>query len=252
MNNSKQIQKLRICLIGPAYPYRGGISHYNTCLAKELMKDHEVRVINYSRLYPEFLFPGRTQYDESAKAFSVPSRRMIDSINPFTWVRAGFHAARWKPDLTVVQWWHPYFAPALAKICSILRLTGRGKVIFLCHNVAPHEQSAVDRILSRLAFSCAHGFLVQSSEDRAKLRRIRKKSPARLHPHPLYDFFKKGEMTVSRARDLVGEPPGPLLLFFGYVRAYKGLVYLLRAMPAIRDRTGARLLVVGEFYEDRE
>ena len=104
---------MRICLVGPAWPYRGGISHYNTCLAKELSKRHEVNVVNFSRLYPDFLFPGKTQYDESASVHAVPSIRLIDSINPFTWIRAGFRIAKLRPDLLIVQWWHPFFAPAI-------------------------------------------------------------------------------------------------------------------------------------------
>lgn len=242
--------KRRFCLVGPAYPFRGGISHYNTSLARELAKRHDVHVVNFTRLYPDFLFPGRTQLDESARAFAVESRRLIDSVNPFTWIRAGVHIARWKPDRVLVQWWHPFFAPALFTICLVLAIARRGKVIFVCHNVLPHERSLVDRLLAGLAFSMPHAFLVQSNEDREKLVSLRRGAIVHVHPHPIYDFFRTGTVTREEARERVGARSGvPLVLFFGYIRPYKGLRFLLEAMPAVRERTGAELLVVGEFYE---
>jgi hypothetical protein len=166
-------EKRRFCCIGPTYPYRGGISHYNTCLIRELAAGADVRAINFSRLYPGFLFPGTTQLDESKRPLTADSARLIDSINPFTWIRSGARAARFKPDIVLVQWWHPFFAPAMFAICSVLKLMRRGKIVFICHNVLPHERSLVDRFLAALAFSVADGFLVQSKEDRDKLLRIR-------------------------------------------------------------------------------
>jgi glycosyltransferase involved in cell wall biosynthesis len=207
-------------------------------------------MVNYSRLYPEFLFPGKTQYDESETPLKIESERIIDSINPITWVVAGFHIARFRPDLTVVQWWHPYFAPCISKICSILRLFRRGKVIFVCHNVVPHEKSGIDRILSRLAFMTANGFVVQSAKDRDDLRSLKKSAEVVVHPHPIYDFFRREELTREQARDRLGIETSNVILFFGYVRPYKGLKYLLRAMPRISSESDTRLLVVGEFYED--
>ncbi len=248
-DNGKK-KKLRICLVGPTYPYRGGISHYNTCLAGELESRHDIYAVNYSRLYPKFLFPGRTQLDESETALSMDSVRLIDSINPFTWIRAGFHIARLRPDAVIVQWWHPYFAPALFTICTILRMLRRGKIIFICHNVVPHERSPIDRILSLTAFSAAHGFVVQSKEDQSNLSKIRPRAQVAINPHPIYDFFARGNITKEEARAAVGAAPGPLLLFFGYIRPYKGLKHLIEAMPTILERLECTLLVVGEFYED--
>ena len=248
---TRETERRRFCLIGPTYPYRGGISHYNTCLMQGLRKRHEARAINFSRLYPDFLFPGTTQLDESKTPLAADSERIIDSINPFTWVRAGVHAARMNPDATLVQWWHPFFALPVFAICMILRIMRRGKIIFICHNVLPHEKSVVDRMLAGLAFAAADGFLVQSREDREKLLRIRKKAPVAVHPHPIYDFFRSGGVTKEEARRRIGAGDGPLLLFFGYIRGYKGLTYLIEAMPLVREKIPATLLVVGEFYEDR-
>jgi glycosyltransferase involved in cell wall biosynthesis len=135
-------------------------------------------------------------------------------------------------------------------ICSVLKLMRRARVVFICHNVLPHEKSIVDRFLAALAFSVADGFLVQSREDRGKLLRIRRNAPVLAHPHPIYDFFGTGGLTRDAARAKIGSSAGPLLLFFGYIRGYKGLSYLIEAMPLIREKVPAKLLVVGEFYED--
>ena len=247
---TKRNEKRRLCLIGPMYPYRGGISHYNTRLMKELSKSAEVQAINFARLYPGFLFPGKTQLDESAQPLAADSVRLIDSVNPLTWVRAGVRAARSKPDVVLVQWWHPFFAPAMFTISLVVKLMRRGKIIFICHNVLPHETSFVDRALARLAFALVDGFIVQSREDREALRTIRPDAAAAIHPLPLFDFFRTGSLTRGAARATIGEAEGPLLLFFGLIRGYKGLSYLIEAMPLIREKVPARLLVVGEFYED--
>ena len=243
--------KRRLCLVGPAYPYRGGISHYHTCLIRELAKTHDVHAVNFTRLYPDFLFPGKTQLDESGSPLAVESVRLIDSVNPYTWVRTAVHIARRRPDRVLVQWWHPFFAPAMFTICLLLKIARRGKIVFICHNVLPHEKSLIDRVLARLAFSLPDAFLVQSNEDREKLLGIRSGAPVQVHPHPIYDFFKTGTVTREEARGRIGAGAAPLVLFFGYVRPYKGLRYLIEAMPVIRKRVGAELVVVGEFYEDR-
>jgi glycosyltransferase involved in cell wall biosynthesis len=252
MTESSLQPKLRFCLIGPAYPYRGGISHYNTCLAIELAKRHDVHSINYSRLYPDFLFPGKTQYDESSSPLKAPSIRLIDSVNPLTWVRTAFHITRRKPDVVLVQWWHPFFAPAIFTICLLIKLMTRTRILFLCHNVVPHETSIIDRFLSGIAFSIADSFIVQSGEDMANLLRMKKRSRAALNPHPLYDFFKKSGLGREEAKREIGTVEERLILFFGYIRPYKGLSFLIEAMPEIREKTGAGLMVVGEFYEPME
>jgi glycosyltransferase involved in cell wall biosynthesis len=243
--------KGRFCLVGPSYPYRGGISHYTTRLIGELAARHEVLAVNFKRLYPGFLFPGKTQLDESARPIEARSLRLIDSMNPFTWISAGARIARWKPDAVVVQWWHPFFAPAMFVLCLVLKLVRRGRIVFICHNVLPHEGSLVDGMLARLAFALPDAFLVQSLEDRDKLFKIRPDAGVVVQPLPLFDFFKTGLITKAEARARIGAGEGPLILFFGLVRPYKGLRHLIEAMPQVRVRVSARLLVVGEFYEDR-
>jgi glycosyltransferase involved in cell wall biosynthesis len=170
-------------------------------------------------------------------------------MNPFTWIRAGARAARLKADLIVVQWWHPFFAPVMFTICLVVKLMRGGSIVFVCHNVLPHERSRVDALLARLAFLLPDGFMVQSREDERALLALRPGVPVTVHPHPIYDFFSTGTLTKEAARAAVGVGEGPLLLFFGYVRGYKGLRVLIEAMPKIRAAVPATLLVVGEFYE---
>ena len=250
MTKSDESLSLRICLVGPSYPYRGGISHYNTRLALELRKKHEVYLVNYKRLYPEILFPGKTQFDESKNPFLIESDRIIDSINPLSWLKAAFRIARFNPDIVIVQWWHPFFTPALVKICTILRVLGKGKIIFICHNVVPHERSILDGILTRIAFIAVDAFLVQSNEDRDNLLYIKKRAHFILHPLPLFDFFKRGDINRLQARENIKSGDKNLILFFGYIRPYKGLKYLLEAMPSIMEKIKIHLYVVGEFYQD--
>jgi glycosyltransferase involved in cell wall biosynthesis len=244
----------KACLVGPAYPYRGGIAHYTSLLAREFEKDHEVLVVNFKRLYPDFLFPGKTQLDESGEPLSVPSVRVIDSLDPTSFWRAARQVSRFDADIVVFQWWHPFFAPAYASIVFLLKLMRRavaGRVVFLCHNVMPHESSLFDRILIRLGFRQVRSFLVQSEEDRERLVRVSRKAKAVLSPHPIYDVFNRGRYTKERAREELGVG-GRVLLFFGYVRPYKGVGVLLDAFAEIVRSMDATLLVVGEIYEGRD
>lgn len=246
---------MKVCLIGPAYPYRGGIAHFTTLLAREFSRSHEILVVNFSRLYPSFLFPGKTQFDESAAPIDVSSERIIDSINPFSSIRAARRIARFEPDLVVFQWWHPFFAVAYAAVAAALGRMRRVPRVYLCHNVLPHEASIVDRTLSRLGFAGADAFLVQSSEDEDRLRTIL--GPAlggkkcALHPHPIYDMFRTGSVGREEARRALGVS-GRVLLFFGYIRPYKGVRVLLEAFARAVREMELTLLLVGEFYEERE
>jgi glycosyltransferase involved in cell wall biosynthesis len=242
---------VKIGLVGPTFPYRGGISHYTTLLARELAGGHEVFVENFRRLYPELLFPGRTQLDESGNPLEVPSRRILDSLLPWTWSAAGRDAARERPDLVVFQWWHPFFALAYRGVIRGLARSSRAAVLFLCHNVLPHEATRLDRLLLSAAFARPHGFLVHSAEDRDHLLAFRPGAPVRVAPHPTYDVFARGAPPRAEARRRLGLS-GDVLLFFGYVRAYKGLRHLIEALPGILERRKVTLLVVGEFYEKKE
>lgn len=241
---------MRICLVGPAYPYRGGISHFTQMLAREFQAAHDVRVVGFSRLYPSLLFPGRTQYDEGGALVQVESLRLIDSVNPLTFRRAADAVVEFSPALVVVQWWHPFFAPALRAIVHSVKRRVSAPVVYLCHNVLPHDRTLVDRALARWGLGAADAFLVQSHEDLVRLQELVPGAVAAVHPHPTYTQFVTGATTRDEARRRLGVE-GRVLLFFGLVRAYKGLSNLLRAFAMVSKRFPATLWVVGEFYDDR-
>lgn len=246
---------MKVCLVGPAYPYRGGIAHFTTLLAREFSHDHDVLVINFTRLYPSVFFPGKTQFDESEAPIDVPSERIIDSINPLTAFSAARRISRFSPDLVIFQWWHPFFAVAFAGINFFLRRMRHGPILYLCHNVLPHESSVVDRTLSRIGFAGADGFLVQSQEDSGRLRSILGPSlggkRSAVHPHPIYDVFRTGKIGREEARRTLGIS-GRVALFFGYIRPYKGVRILLEAFAKVVKEVEITLLIVGEFYEERQ
>ena len=240
---------MKICLVGPTYPYRGGISHYTQMLAREFMTSHDVQVVGFTRLYPSFLFPGRTQFDEGRELVHVEAVRAIDSIDPMSWRRSARAIARFDPGLVVFQWWQPFFAPAFRFIAARARKRG-ARVVFLCHNVLPHEPKRFDRMLTKWGLAASDGFVVQSREDAAVLRSILPEARVEFNPMPVFDLFREGDLGRADARRRLGVD-GNIILFFGLVRAYKGLTTLLDAFALCAERLEATLLVVGEFYESR-
>ena len=241
----------RVCLVGPVYPYRGGIAHYNTMLARAFAADCDVLVVNFSRLYPSFLFPGKTQFDDSGEPLDVASARVIDSLNPISFWRAARLIRSFLPDLIVFQWWQPFFAFAYSSIVLLVGRRLRARVVYLCHNVLPHERSLVDTLLIRTGFAGVKRFLVQSREDGDNLLLIKRNAVLRVHPHPIYDTFNRGRYSVESARQQTGVT-GRVILFFGLIRPYKGVGVLLEAFAKMLQRIQATLMVVGEFYESKE
>lgn len=242
---------MKICLVGPAHPLRGGIAHYTSLLARSLSEDHEVLLISMRRQYLEFFFPGRTQYDTSRRPIAAEGEALLDSVYPWTWMLGARRIRAFGPDRVVFQWWHPFFAPMYASVAGLSGTAGRN--IFLCHNVMPHERSRVDQALIHLAFSVPDGFIVHAEADREKLRRIRPQAPVRRTPHPEYAVFSElSAVTRQEARARLGlSPQERVILFFGYIRPYKGLGHLIKAMAIARRSIDCTLLVAGEFYEER-
>jgi glycosyltransferase involved in cell wall biosynthesis len=241
---------MRVCLVGPAYPYRGGISHFTQMLASAMQAEHETLIVSFTRLYPSLLFPGRTQFEEKGWRVRVESKRTIDSISPLTWAAAARTIAEFRPDVVVVQWWHPFFAAAFRSIVVRVKRLHPVPCVYLCHNVLPHESSRTDRLVVRWGLAKADGCLVQSEEDRRKLQSLLPAMPVAVHPHPMYTQFAGGEMTREEARRRLGVD-GRVLLFFGLIRPYKGVKTLLAAFARVAESLDATLLIVGEFYEDR-
>ncbi len=249
----------RVAIVGPAYPLRGGNALFVAHLVDSLSSDHDVYVVSYSRLYPSLLFPGKTQMNLSRNPVkTTASRQLVDSINPLSWVRA----ARWmalparRPDLVIFTWWNPFFGPALGVIARLVRRwTGAG-IVFVAENVVSHENRFVDRFLTRFALSSADYFLVLSSVVASRIQALFPGVPLRQAALPIYDCYQSEYAAVGggEATSLKEELhlKRPIVLFFGYVRDYKGLKYLLQAMPAVFKLADVELLIVGEFYDDRD
>jgi len=208
-------------------------------------------VVTFKRMYPSLLFPGKTQFDESANPLEIEPLRLLDSMNPLSVWKTARVIRNFDPTLVVFQWWHPFFAPLAWMLTWLLRRWTRAKIIFVCHNVLPHESSPVDRLLLRVAFNRVRRFIVHSQEDRRNLLQIRPGAAVRVNPLPLFDVFGHGRFTREGARREL-EVEGRVVLYFGLVRAYKGLGVLLDAMARCGEDEGLTLLIVGEFYEDRE
>jgi glycosyltransferase involved in cell wall biosynthesis len=246
---------VKVSLLGPTYPHRGGIAHYTTLLARAFAREHEVHLISFSRLYPGLLFPGTTQWDRSKDALRPPvePEPLLDSVNPISWRSAGLRLRALSADLLVVPWWHPFFGPSLGTAARLARRSGskKPKRLFLCHNVEPHEASPLDRSLGRYGLAAADGFLVHARSEAERLRSRAEGRPIRIHPHPTYEIFHRRPPAREEARQKLAAR-GRVLLFFGYVRPYKGLADLLEALRLARPDSWDLLYVVGEFYEPRE
>lgn len=244
----------RFALIGPSAPFRGGIAEYHDRLAGALATaGHAVQRISYRRLYPAILFPGRTQYvdpsavgaADAARASLPPPEALLDSVGPASWLAVARRAAA--ADAAIVEWWHPFFAPALAVITSLLRRRGVPS-IFVCHNLEPHEPMPGGAWLAARALGRAAAFVAQSERDAARLRAAHPGRPTAivLPPAVAPPPCPHGGGRAACAAAL-GLPAAPRrLLFFGYVREYKGLPTLFEALP--RLDADVQLVVAGEIY----
>ena len=243
----------RIAIVGPAYPLRGGNALFVAHLYENLKLDHDAYVVSFKRLYPSLLFPGKTQLNLSREPVkSTPSRQLIDSIDPFSWGRAVNWMAqpRRSPDLVVFVWWNPLFGVCYGEMAKMLKRRTDAGIVFVCENVVSHENRSADRFLTRFALSKADYFLVLSGVVGRRLQSLFPTTPLRQAALPIYDCYRGADVDREAVRKRLNLQR-PTLLFFGYVRRYKGLDYLLRAMPHVLAHVDVDLLIVGEFYDDR-
>ncbi len=250
---------MNILILGTAYPLRGGIAHYNALLYHELAKRHSVALITFKRQYPSLLFPGKTQAEaesEQSQAdmpydWRVPSESLVDSINPLNWIAVGNMIRRRKPDLLIMKYWLPFFGPCFGTIARVAKRGTNMKVLYICDNVVPHEKRPGDTVFTRYAFGAADFFIVQSNAVERDLKTLFPWARYRKVPHPVYNIFG-APIEKHEARRRLNIADERVLLFFGYVRPYKGLSVMLQAMKLIVEKLNVRLLVVGEFYDDRD
>jgi glycosyltransferase involved in cell wall biosynthesis len=250
---------MKIIIIGPAWPLRGGLASFDQRLCTAFTDEgHECSVYSFSLQYPGFLFPGTTQYSSEPPPAGIEIHPVINSMNPFNWLVIGNRLKKEAPDLIVVRYWLPVMGPALGTILRKVRRNHKSKIVAITDNVLPHEKRPGDRSFTKYFLGSCDAFVTMSDSVMNDLRQFEKTKPAKTVIHPVYDNF--GEIiSKNSARKFLREQlrlsvseKDRIILFFGFIRKYKGLDILFRAMsePGIR-KSGIRLLVAGEFYEDR-
>ena len=247
---------MRVAVVGPVHPFRGGIAHFTEMTADVLSRrGHAVRPVSFARQYPELLFPGKTQFEPEDEAPAVVrgAPRLLDTVNPATWLQTAWHLYQIEPDVVVFQYWMPFFAPSYGIIARILRRLDVPSLAVV-HNALPHERHVGDAGLSRFFLRACDGFVVMSDAVRDDLQALRRSDTAVCQiAHPVYERFG-APVPQADARDALNVPEDvPVALFFGFVREYKGLHVLLDAMPRILERVpDLHLLVAGEPYGDAD
>jgi len=239
----------RYALIGPTYPYRGGIAHYTTLLAEALRQQHDVLFVSFSQQYPRWLFPGRSDRDPSERPLRTEAEYLLNPLNPLSWGRTIRRLREWQPEVVVIPWWVPFWAPAWSVLGrAVKRLPGQPRLLFICHNVLPHEQGRLPWLLpwlTKLTLSPGDGFILHAAADEQILVQLLPGANCRVTPIPTYAAL--GERETALPVTLPEECP--LLLFAGFVRPYKGLDVLLEALPLVLAKRPLHLLVVGEFWQ---
>lgn len=244
---------MRILILGTAHPYRGGLAAYNERLASQFISEgHDVEVFTFSLQYPKLFFPGKTQYTEAPAPVNMKISRVLNSINPFNWIRTGYRIRSLNPDILVIKYWNPFMSPCFGTVARIAKRNkaARTKIICIFDNVIPHEKSIIDRLLTSYFTGSIDGAIVMSRSVGEDLKSFRINIPVIFNPHPLYDNYGKLLPREEALNNLSLESGYSYLLFFGFIRAYKGLDLLLEAFSDNRLRSRKiRLIVAGEFYE---
>ncbi|MBR1537998.1 MAG: glycosyltransferase [Bacteroidales bacterium] len=237
---------MRIAYLSTFYPFRGGIAQFNADLLEEFSRAHTVKAFTFTRQYPSFLFPGKTQYvTESDKAKKVDSEAVLDTANPFSWRPAARRIAAWKPDLLVMKYWMSYLAPSLGTVARYLKRRGI-PVITVLDNVIPHEAKFFDKPFSKWFLRGNSGCVAMSEAVLKDMLSLTPDKPYILQPHPLYDHFGR-KMDKREAQEKLGlDSQKRTLLFFGLIRDYKGLDLLIDALPLLGEQY--QLVIAGESY----
>lgn len=245
---------MKIIILGTAYPYRGGLAAFNERLAYELQSQgHDVEIFTFTHQYPDFLFPGKTQYSSDSAPKELKIVRKVHSYNPFNWFKVGREIKRKKPDLMITKFWLPFMAPCFGTIARIVKRNKHTKLISILDNVIPHEHRIGDKMFVRYFISPTDGFVAMSKSVLADLRLFTIDKPAVFSPHPLYDHYGERLPRETALTMLNLSPDFRYVLFFGFIRGYKGLDLLLEAFADNRlEKDNVKLIVAGEFYGDSE
>lgn len=245
---------MKVVLLGSAHPLRGGLASYNERLATEFQAmGHEVIIYTFSLQYPSFLFPGTSQISDSPAPPHLNIKIKVNSINPFNWIIVGNEIKNLKPDLLIVKFWLPFMGPCFGTICRIVKWNKKTKIVSVLDNVIPHEKRFGDTLFTKYFLKPVDAFVAMSKSVKDDLFTFVTTKKCALNPHPLFDNF--GEpVSKSEALDFLHlEKNVPYILFFGFIRDYKGLDWLLQACGSNTLRNANfKLIVAGEFYSDSE
>ena len=245
----------KIIIIGPAHPLRGGgMSTFNERLAKAFLQaGHTVSIYTFSLQYPSFLFPGTSQYSTEPAPAGLDIKVLINSINPFNWIKVGNIISKERPDIIVVRYWLPFMGPCFGTILRIAKKNHHSKVVCIADNVIPHEKRAGDKAFTKYFIKPVDAFITMSEKVLADLKLFNNTKPAAYIPHPLYDNFGEKISKETARKNLGIAVDEKIILFFGFIRKYKGLDILLDAMALLKDKMpDLKLLIAGEFYDDKK
>ncbi len=243
---------MKITILGPAYPFRGGIAALNERLAKQLISEgHNVNIVSFTVQYPKILFPGKSQFSEQKETFNFPITREVNSVNPLNWIKVGQKLQKAKPDLLIVRFWLPFMGMSLGTICRFVKKNKHTKIISVVDNFIPHEKRPGDSFLSKYFAKPIHGFIAMSGSVLNDLNNFDSSKPKKLTPHPIYDHYGKIESRETALAKLNLPINNNYILFFGFIRDYKGLDLLFEAFTnSFFRKNSIKLLVAGEFYAD--
>ena len=244
---------MNIALIGPAHPLRGGLSTYNERLTQVLQEQgHTVTIYSFSLQYPGFLFPGTSQFTDEPAPAHLTIKTIINSVNPLNWIKVGREMKAANHDLVIVRYWLPFMGPCLGTILRIVKKNRHSRILCIADNIIPHEKRPGDYWFTKYFLKPIDVFITMSKSVLDDLKKFTDK-PAKFSPHPLYDNFEPAVPKDEACKRLCLDPAGKYILFFGFIRKYKGLDILLNAMADERlQKAGIKLIVAGEFYTDRE
>ena len=248
---------MKIIILGTAWPYRGGLAVYNERLAHQFQAEgHEVEIFTFTLQYPGFLFPGKTQYSEEPAPSDLRITRCVNSCNPFNWISVGRRICRMAPDLLIIKFWLPFMGPCFGTIAALARRNGRTRVVSILDNLIPHESRPGDRPFTWWFCRSVDGYVAMSKSvlDDVDKFKVNVGKPRVFSPHPLYDNFGQPVSREEGCRYLGLDPACRYFLFFGLIRDYKGLDWLIEAFAAFLQQgpSDVRLIVAGEFYSNSE
>ncbi|MCC7303003.1 MAG: glycosyltransferase [Bacteroidia bacterium] len=243
---------MKVIILGPAHPLRGGLASYNERLARAFIASgHDCRIVTYSLQYPGFLFPGKTQFSDQPPPKDFPVEVSVNSVNPMNWIAVGNRIATEKPDLLVFRYWMPFMAPAQGTIARRVRKNRHTRIVAITDNIIPHEKMMFGDALTGYFLRSCDGFITMSESVLKDIETLGINKPSKFVPHPLYDNFGEAVPRENALRELGLDSSFRYLLFFGFIRKYKGLDLLLEAFADSRLRKfPVKLIIAGEYYED--